>query len=155
MEEATLEVLLTRCGEQLINIYRKKLSQYNANASGTLGNSLNCFVQYDSECYELFIQIQDYWKCVEYGRKPGSFPNVNALIKWIQVKPVLPRPYKKRLPSQESLAFLIGRKIKNDGIPAKPLLAETLEELDKMQIIEQRIDEKIKDDITVTFNTLK
>lgn len=155
MEEETLERLLMSCGTQIIDIYRKKLSEFNVNASGTLGNNLNCFVQVDTEVYELCLRIQDYWKYVEDGRQPGTFPNVDALKKWIQVKPILPRPFNGKLPSLNSLAYLIGRKIEREGIEGKHLLAATLEELDKMQIIEQGVDDKIKDEIKITFNTLK
>lgn len=155
MEAQALEQLLNSCGEQIIDIYRKKLSEFNINASGKLGNDLSCFVQIEDDVYELCLQIQDYWKYVEDGREAGTFPNVDALKRWIQVKPILPRPYNGVLPSINSLAYLIGRKIQRDGIEGKHILAATLEEVDKMQIIEQGVDKKIQDEITITFNTLK
>lgn len=155
MEEETLDRLLASCGTQIIDIYRKKLSEFNVNSTGTLGNNLSCFVQIGEEVYELCLRIQDYWKYVEDGRNPGSFPNVDALKKWIQAKPILPRPYNGKLPTIDTLAYLIGRKIERDGIEGKHILAATLEEVDKMQIIEQGVDSKIQDQINITFNTLK
>lgn len=81
MEEETLERLLNSCGTQIIDIYRKKLSEFNVNTTGLLGNSLSCFVQIGDEVFELCLRIQDYWKYIEDGRQEGSFPNVNALKK--------------------------------------------------------------------------
>lgn len=155
MEKDALEELLETCGDEIIDIYRKKLAQNKVNATGSLGNNLSCFVQIEGDIFELCISIQDYWKYIENGRKEGKFPNLNALIKWIQAKPILPRPYRGKLPSTETLAFLIGRKIQKDGIAPKPMLAETLEEIDKMQLIEQGIDASIRKDISITFNKLK
>lgn len=63
----------------------------------------------------------------------AAFPPVSAIMKWISVKPVIPRPDKDgRIPSPKSLAFLIGRKIHEEGIEPHPALATTIQELDKI-----------------------
>jgi hypothetical protein len=36
--------------------------------------------------------LPEYWKYVEDGRKSGKYPPLETIKKWIEVKPVLPRP---------------------------------------------------------------
>jgi hypothetical protein len=65
----------------------------------------------------------------------AAFPPVKAILDWISVKPILPRPddegnMQKLRP--KSLAFLIGRKIQQHGIEPHPALHRTIEELDKI-----------------------
>ena len=82
---------------------------------------------------EITLQLQDYWKYIEDGRKPGKFPPVGAIMRWIEVKPVIPRPNDfGKIPTPKQLAYLIGRKIERDGIEPFPALKTTKEELDKL-----------------------
>lgn len=159
MEETALEQrlnsILSLCGDQVIELYRKQLDSQGINASGRLGNSLSAFVQFEDNSYELCLRIEDYWKYIDEGRQPGSFPNIEAIKKWIQIKPILPRPYNGKLPTINQLAFLIGRKIEREGIKPKYILAQSLQELDRMQIIEQGISEAIKDEVDLAFIELK
>ena len=96
--------------------------------------------------YEVTLTLQHYWKYIEGGRKgtedspPGAkykaaFPPVDAILNWILVKPVLPRPSadgKMEKLRPKSLAYLIGRKIEQEGIEPHPALKTTQEELMKM-----------------------
>lgn len=73
----------------------------------------------------------------ELNMSPGraGFPPVGAIMKWISVKPVLPRPDasgKMQELRPKSLAFLIGRKIQEEGIEPHPALATTIQELDRL-----------------------
>ena len=66
--------------------------------------------------YKIYLILQDYWKYVEYGRKPGTFPNVGKIQEWIKIKPVIPRPLTNGIvPTEKQLSFLIGRSIKEKG----------------------------------------
>lgn len=79
--------------------------------------------------FEVQLELQDYWKYVESGRKPGKFPPVSAILQWIKVKPVIPRPDDRgRIPTQQQLAFLIARSIARNGIEPFPALAQTSEQ---------------------------
>jgi hypothetical protein len=103
------------------------------------------------------MTLNKYWKYIEGGRKgkdtspPGAvykaaFPPVNALMEWISVKPIIPRPDKSgRIPSPKSLAFLIGRKIEQDGIEPYPAMATTIEECNK--IYRERISAALAHDM--------
>lgn len=81
MEDDILIKILERFGNEIINTYRRKLYEGGSNATGTLGNSLSCTVNADDGIYQVVLNIEDYWKYVEYGRQPGRFPNIDAIRK--------------------------------------------------------------------------
>lgn len=113
-------------------VLKGKISDEDKIASGHLLNSINTRLEYNDQAFEVLLDIAGYWKYIESGRKPGKFPPVNAILEWIKVKPVLPRPMKNgKLPTDKQLAFLISRKIAEEGIEPKPILAETLEEVNE------------------------
>ena len=152
MEDNILINILERYGDQIINDYRRLMNQGGSVASGLLGNSLTTQVNAEDGIYEVTLRIQDYWKYVEYGRLPGTFPNVDALKKWIQIKPIIPTPDRSgHIPSLDSLAYLIGRKIERLGIEPKYYLNNTLDALD-LTLLEETITNSLASRFT---NTLK
>ena len=69
----------------------------------------------NSQTFAVDIHLKDYWKYIEDGTHP-HWPPVDAIRRWIEVKPVIPRPMDNgRLPTDDQLAFLIGRKISKKG----------------------------------------
>ena len=68
---------------------------------------------------------------MEKGKRAGGkFPPVSAIERWIEVKPVLPRPMSNgKLPTNKQLAYLIGRKIAIEGISPKPLLQRSVDDV--------------------------
>lgn len=144
--------ILQEYGNQIIDSYRRKLYQGGSNATGLLGNSLSTTVYAEDGIYEVVLNIQDYWKWVEYGRLPGSFPNIDAIRKWIQVKPVIPTVRNDgKLPTIDQLTYLISRKIAENGIEPRYYLNDTIDELDLTPLeegitrsLEQKFDEELK-----------
>ena len=143
--------ILEQYGDQVINEYRRKLYQGGSNASGLLGNSISFNVSADDGIYEVSLSIQEYWKYLEYGRLPGKFPNIDAIRKWIQIKPIIPRAYNGKLPSVDQLTFLISRKIAEKGIEPRYYLNTTLDEITMQpledavtQSLEKKLDEHLK-----------
>lgn len=55
-----LNQILNEVGEDVINVYRRKLYENNVNATGSLSSTLSCFVQVEKDTYDLYIRIQDY-----------------------------------------------------------------------------------------------
>ncbi len=83
-----------------------------------------------------------HWYNVEFGRKPcppsRHWIPTDALIKWIEVKPIIPRPNKNgNIPTVKQLAFLINRAIndpdrvgdnpKRPGIAPEPVMQSAVE----------------------------
>lgn len=131
MEDTLLIHILQQYGNLIIDSYRRKLFDGGNNATGLLGNSLSTTVYAEDGIYEVVLQIQDYWKYLEYGRLPGTFPNLDAIKRWIQVKPVIPTVQSNgKVPTVNQLAYLISRKIERDGIEPKYYLNNTLDEID-------------------------
>ena len=139
-----LQQVLQDYAKDAAEIYKYQISLGGKNASRKLIDSVNSRVIVGDQAYEVSLNLMEYWKYVEGGSKgkessppgavyPAHFPPVGVLINWINVKPILPRPdVNGRIPSPKSLAFLIGRKIENEGIEPFPALETTKEELDKI-----------------------
>lgn len=139
-----LQQVLKDYAKDAAEIYKYQISLGGKNASRELIESVSSKIVVGDSSYEVVLNLQKYWKYVEGGRKgkvsspPGAvykaaFPPVNAILNWINVKPVIPRPMDNgRIPSPRQLAFLIGRKIEQEGIEPFPALETTKEELDKM-----------------------
>ena len=118
--------------------YKSNLLDAGKRASGNLVNSAKAYVDWNGTVLSISMELQDYWKYVEYGRKPGKFPQVDKIRQWIKVKPVLPRPGKNgKIPSENTLAYLIGRKIATKGIKGTHTLADTI---DKFQLVKKVTD---------------
>lgn len=140
--------------QQFIQAVREDLAQQNINASSKLSKSLKSVVKQKGKWIEISISLEDYWKYVEYGTRP-HFPPIQAIRKWIDVKPVLPRPMKGKLPTPDQLAFLIARKISRVGTRPKPFLNKTISDfnlIDKiydllLNQIQQQINKQINDEL--------
>lgn len=93
------------------NLYQDNLIKSGRIASGDLLNSVECHVTQGNHEFIVSISFGDneYWKYVEEGTKP-HWPPRDAILSWIQVKPILPRPDANgRTPTPETLSYLIGR----------------------------------------------
>lgn len=144
IELTELEQVLKDYAKDARELYKYQISLGGKNASRKLIDSVNSQIAVNGQEYEVSLKLQHYWKYIEGGRKgtvsspPGAewgagFPPVGVLVRWIQVKPILPRPDKNgKLPSPKSLAYLIGRKIEREGIEPFPALKTTKEELEKL-----------------------
>lgn len=113
-----LEVL-DRYGMYFCEEIKKRLLQDKSNATGNLANSFTYTYGVDGDTYWVEVEMEDYWKYVNDGRKPGKMPPVEKIRDWCLVKPVRPQPY-TYTPSVKSLAFLIQRSIKQKKGYAPP-----------------------------------
>ena len=99
-------------------------------SSGKLRKSINYSLKTHKNSFSFFIEMEDYGEWVDKGRKPGKGIPKDALFKWIKTKPIRVRDLKtnsfvKQTESRiKSLAFLINRKIKEEGIAATNFLKE-------------------------------
>ena len=72
-------------------------------------DSVRTQVMLGDRAWEVTMSLNDYWKYIESDTKP-HWPPFNKILEWIKIKPILPRPDDYgHIPSQRSLAFLIGR----------------------------------------------
>lgn len=107
--------VLERYGAEFIELYKSNLVASGRPASGRLADSLSYKVDMGANVYAVDISLLDYWKYIESVTRP-HWPPVSAIREWIKVKPVIPRPFENgKLPTEDQLAFLIGRKISRVG----------------------------------------
>jgi hypothetical protein len=89
------------------DIQTKRVTKYGAvNASGRLAKS----VRYDVKNSTLTVYAEQYIGALEFGRKSGKRPPRDVIRKWIDEKGIIPNGI-----SKDSLAFLIQRKIGEEG----------------------------------------
>lgn len=125
-----LKAVLNDFGELLVKEYRDKLDKSGSNASHKLSNTATYIVAYNNASFEVKLSLEEYWKYVEYGRKPGYFPPFDDIKKWIEIKPIIPRPFRNGyLPTINQLTCLIQDKIYKEGIQPKNLLNKSIEEV--------------------------
>ena len=90
--------------------------------AGKLADTVETVITIGDNKFTASLKLNDYWKYVEEGVGPsGKYGNPGwkaypAIRDWIDIKPVIPRPDANgRIPSPKSLAYLITRKIVDDG----------------------------------------
>ena len=149
MEWRNLKEALETYGQVLEEQYREQIADTNAFASGRLFDSVHHIVTVEDHTIDLSLSLEDYWKYVEEGRGPGKFPPLDKIEEWIRIKPVAPYPDAQgRVPSNQQLAFLIGRKIAEEGTEGRHLLQNAVDSTqDWMEIIEQAISKDIEIEI--------
>ena len=137
--------------DQIAQLYRDALTEDDAVASGKLRDfKVTC--EMSGSFFEVYFHLQDYWKYVEKGRKPGTYPPVSAIRKWIDIKPVIPRAINGKVPTKDQLAYLICRKIYRVGIAPRPLLQEAIDSaeelIDKLvALIDQQLELEINQEL--------
>lgn len=139
--------VLNEYGNDVAELYKRNLLEDNAKASGDLINSVKYIYEQRGNSYAVSLSLNDYWKYVEHGRKPGKWPPPSAIRKWIEIKPVLPRPMKNgKLPTLNQLTYLISRKIGEEGIRPRNILEKTLEDINR------EYEDKISEALTLDLS---
>ena len=124
--------------------YASKLIDTNHTATGNLALNQKHHFVFDGRYYRIYLELEDYWKYLEYGTKP-HFPPVEKIAEWIRIKPVLPRPNAKgKLPTQNQLAFMIARSISIKGTKPTHTLQQTINEFQLSKKVKKLFIEAIK-----------
>jgi hypothetical protein len=122
----------------LLEVYKDKLS--SVRASGELADTASYEIQSENDGYSLYLILLDYWQWVEDGRAAGKFPPYDkdnpkngVIYKWIEAKNIIPNPYilpdgEEQEVSKEQFAYLVMRKISEEGTPGYDFLQESIDE---------------------------
>ena len=139
--------VLNEFGREFVEVYRNRLASDNVNTTqASLSKSVRHYEVRGSNWIAIDIELLDYWKYVEYGRRAGKWPPLSAIEQWIRIKPIVPRAYGgKKPPTTKSLAYLIARKIGFEGIRPRPLFAKTLDSL--MRSFDKALSEAVAQDV--------
>ena len=148
MKFSRTEALLNSFGNTLISRYREHISEY---ASGKLYKTIDYTITSKSDSYLVTINLEDYWKFIEKGRRPGAkMPPVSAIENWIKIRKIIPRPVtlksgKQRVPTVQQLAYVIARSIARKGIAARPFMRESIE--DTMKDFKSKLSAAVREDV--------
>ncbi len=106
---------LENIGQFIINELAKELIKQDHRATGKLISSLNYDTIQRSSSATLLINMEDYGKFVNTGRKRGAAKvPIDALVEWIKQKGIETNN-KKVL----GMAFAIQKTIQKEGIPTR------------------------------------
>lgn len=141
--------------EQIASLYRSNLEE--SIASGTLSN-FTFRINLQGNYFEVIFLLPKYWEYLEYGRRAGKQPPIEAIEEWIRVKPIIPYAVNGKVPDTRQLAFLIARKIGWEGTEGrKPLTnamySDTVENI--IQEIKQAFANQINDYLIEQIKTLE
>ena len=140
-------------GNFIITNYKSQLEAEQMN-NGELYRTISYSVSTGTGGWVISVSLADYWKYVEYGRRPGKMPPVSAIENWINVKQIVPHSMtlksgKSVVPTIPQLSFLIARKIGRDGIRPRPFFKQSFEEAKRefLHKIEEAIIADIKESL--------
>ena len=119
-------------------------------ASGALLDSIS--VQYDASSKSMNVEMLDYWKYVNDGRKPGKYAPLSSILSWITTKGLKGRDKKGRFITKESFAWGINTNIKKFGIAPTFFVDNTENRVAKE--FDQKIGEALNTDYENYFNSL-
>lgn len=148
MKFSRTEALLNSFAQTIVNRYREKIVDY---ASGKLYKTIDYTITSKSDSYLVTINLEEYWKYIEKGRRPGAkMPPVEAIENWIKVRKILPRPValksgKQRVPTVQQLAYVIARSISRKGIAPRPFMRESIE--DTMKDFQSKLSAAVREDV--------
>lgn len=132
------------------NEYQDNLIRNDRIASGDLLNNIEYEITRGDFTYTIYVKMKDYWYYVENGRKAGKWPPIQNILDWIKIKPVLPRPNAEgKLPTPQQLAFLIARKIGEEGTQGTQDLRKATDTI--WDTFEDRLYEAIDEDVDAAF----
>ena len=138
-----LQEALAQYAQAISDRYKQNLENSGRRATGQLITSVNTVVVVNENEFEIQLQLDDYWKFIEYGTKP-HIPPVSKILEWVKVKQILPTPMANgKLPTEQQLAWMIAKKIDRVGTEGSNDLEHTMEEVDYEAIIEEALDKDI------------
>lgn len=140
-------------GNFIITNYKSQLEAEQMN-NGELYRTISYSVSTGTGGWVVSVSLENYWKYIEYGRRPGKMPPVSAIENWINVKQIIPHSMtlksgKTVIPTIPQLSFLIARSIGRRGIAPKPLFQKSFEAAKQqfMQVIKDAITQDIKESL--------
>lgn len=139
-----IEEVLHKYGKLIEDKYKQGLLDFDSIATKDLYNTVKYEVKSNGNVYSIVLNLMDYWKWVEYGRKPGKFPPIDKILSWVRVKNIVPKPYvledgREVIPNERQIAFLIARSIANNGIEPKPILEDVISDI-KDRLIKELLE---------------
>lgn len=106
-------------------------------ASGSLINSINYRLQDTANGIQVQLLANDYLQYVDRGRRPGTYPPIKAIQRWVQIKGIKPEA-----------AWAIRQNIYKFGIKPTRVIAKTRFTLETNRTYSQKYEKMIVDKLT-------
>lgn len=106
-------------------------------ASGSLVNSINYRLQDTANGINVILLANDYLKWVDRGRKPGTYPPIQAIQRWVAIKGI-----------PKEAAWAIRTNIFKFGIKPTRVIAKTRFQLETNRKYAQKYERAIVDTLT-------
>lgn len=120
---------LREFGKDYVKLLTIFLKQAGKDSTGALINSIDYNIREEAKQINIIIESNDYLKYVDEGRKPGSYPNIREIEKWVKVKGI-----------PTSAVFPIARSIFRFGIKPTNVIQKTINEIQSPQFIRKYED---------------
>ncbi len=157
MSTNRLEEQFKIVGELAATYMQTYLKDNDVNSTGDLSRNIDVKVNEKDNIIDVSIEMPEYGKFVDEGRKGkgkynkstyrrgGGFPPIKAIKEWIKQKPIS----LKGGASIDTAAFLIGRKIYEEGIKPKPFIQYSIERA--IEDSEDAVYDALENDIGFTI----
>ena len=106
-------------------------------ASGSLVNSINYRLQNTANGINVVLLANDYLKYVDEGRRPGTYPPIRAIQRWVAIKGI-----------KKEAAWAIRQNIFKFGIKPTRVIAKTRFTLETNRTYAQKYEKMIVDTLT-------
>lgn len=149
--------VLNEYGQAVVDLYRRNLIESDHLATERLLNNLSFEVVTDHYTIAVDLSVMDYFKYVEWDTRP-HFPPLQPIKDWIRVRNIIPQPMTLirhtktkgdieylHTPTEDELAFLIGRKIAREGTEGSHDLENAVEQVNRD--FKERIEQAVTDDV--------
>lgn len=161
--------VLAEYGEEVKRLYQSRLMADDKLATGNLINNVETFIAYKGTEFVVYLRLEDYWKYVEKGIAPaGKYKNPGwkaypFILKWVEVRRILPRPKNGKLPSTQNLdtlyrqsAYLATKKIVEKGIEPGNQLQESVQAINNkyLPLLQEALDKDFNEYAISIYNDI-
>ena len=142
---------LKKCLEEY-SMYLLQASRNNMPTYYELKDKIKFVMNVNGNFYEIIFNAPAYWKYANDGRRPGKMPPVNVIADWVRRRNITPYALKNgKLPTEDQLAFMIARKIGNEGYDGIHFLEKSIDE--QKSYWDDKISEAISNDIIAELDS--
>lgn len=110
----TVEEVLNRYGQDLVQAMKDALHAKDAYASGQLESMMDYDVEPTADGYTLYLVAPDYLKWLDQGTRPHWAP-IEPLQRWVWAKGIVPEERNGKLPTVEQLPYMVQHGIAVNG----------------------------------------
>jgi hypothetical protein len=120
-------------------------------ATGGLVDSVN--VQFNDNSNEIIVEMLDYWRYVNDGRRPGKYAPFDAIKSWVKAKGLKGRDKKTgRFITDDSFVWGINTNIKKFGIAPTYFYDKAVENFER--VFEQEVYRALEIDLNRFFESV-